>query len=308
MSLGIEPAPLDDGRTAYSGALPPGAARAVVLDRAGAEHEAAVAAGRWRVELDERMGFALPPVRFHDAAGAIVRAPVPRGEPVGDALTACPACGAARWSATAEIVACDVCGHAHELPGPPVVLEQVAPVIELDVEPLPALDGPFAIDGHRVLDPAYFATARIAFFGPVVPELRLGGHGDSRGRLCSLTVRHEGVEVHTDEGGLGEPAADAARRALLPALPQPEAPVGRSPAAFTLWAEDRTRSMEAAVAAAELGERVVDIDGTPVAFATASAEGAIGAAASLGGAAIAITAPARSFPAALRRVVAADVA
>jgi hypothetical protein len=309
MSFDVRPEPLGDGRTAYSGALPAGAARAILLDRRGVEHEATIAGGRWRVVLDERMmGFALPPVRFHDAAGAIVRAPVPQGEPVRDALTGCPACGAMRWSATAEIVACDVCGHGHELPGPPIELREVAPVIELDVEPLPEPGPPWAIDERHVLDPAHFATARIAFYGPPARDLRLGGHGGTPERLDSLTVRHEEIEVRTDETGFAAPPAEQARQALLPALPQPGSPIGRSAAAITLWSAQRERSIEATAAAATIGERVVELDGAPVTFTTATANGVVGAVAVVGGAAVTITAPAGAFPSALRRLAAADVA
>ena len=102
----------------------------------------------------------------------------PRWEPVPDAATPCPECGATRWSATREVVACDVCGHAEALPAlVDVALERVAPVIELDPDPPPEPDPPAAVDAGHGLPPEEFATARIAFCGPMAGDLRVSGTG-----------------------------------------------------------------------------------------------------------------------------------
>src|SRR5829696_2628037 len=106
----------EDGGALASGSLPEGATHAIVIDRTGGEHRAAAVGGAWQVTLHEPPGFEPPVARFVDDAGRIVRPPVPRGTPVDDAPTPCPACGATRWTATAELVACEVCGHGEELP------------------------------------------------------------------------------------------------------------------------------------------------------------------------------------------------
>ena len=103
------------GGTVVGGLLPRGAIRAVVVGRRGEEHEAATGDGAWIAALDQPMGGEPPPVRFHDAAGAIVRAPAPPGDAVDDASTACPACAAIAWEATARQAVCTVCGHAEQL-------------------------------------------------------------------------------------------------------------------------------------------------------------------------------------------------
>jgi hypothetical protein len=234
----------------------------------------------------------------------------PRWEPVRDAATPCPECGAARWSATREVVACDVCGHAEELPAvADVALERVAPVIELDPDPLPALDVPAAADAGGGLPPEEFATARIAFHGPMAGDPRVAGTGWSGERLTSLTVRADGVCVTTEETGFPWGAGEAARQVLLEALPPRGAPPsGASIAAGVLWIAAMRRALEATAARAAIGERVVVVDGTPVTFTTAAADGMLGAVAALEGATITIAAPASAFPSVLRRLAAADVA
>jgi hypothetical protein len=52
----------------------------------------------------------------------------------------------------------------------------------------------------------------------------------------------------------------------------------------------------------------VRVDGAPVTFTTATAAEAMGAMATVGGAAVTIAGPAAAFPSALRRLAAADVA
>jgi len=234
----------------------------------------------------------------------------PRWEPVPDAATPCPGCGATRWSATREVVACDVCGHAEALPAVvDVALERVAPVIELDPDPLPELDPPAAVDAGHGLPPEEFATARIAFCGPMAGDLRVCGTGWSGERLTSLTVRAEGVCVTTDETGFPWSAGEAARQVLLGELPRRgDLPPGASIAAGVVWIAAMRRALEATAARAAIGERVVAVDGTPVTFTTAAADGMIGAVAALEGATITIAAPASAFPPALRRLAAADVA
>ena len=205
------------------------------------------------------MNAELPAVRFLDAGGAVVRAAVPRWEPVPDAATPCPACGATRWSATLEVVACDVCGHAEELPAVvDVALERVAPVIELDPDPLPALDPPVAVDaGHR-LPPEEFATARIAFYGPMAGDRAGFRHRMERPAL-DQPLRPGGERVRHDATTPASRGAPAKPRARCCSGSCPRAatsrPAARSPPA-RLWIAAMRRTLEATAARAATGERV----------------------------------------------------
>jgi hypothetical protein len=109
-------------RTAQGGRLPPGAVGAEVVDHAGARHPAAAANGAWIVVLDEPVNGDTNPVRYVDAAGATVTAPLPAGArtPIDDAPEPCPACGASGWDHVVPDdhpggmthVVCRACGHA----------------------------------------------------------------------------------------------------------------------------------------------------------------------------------------------------
>src|SRR4051812_17711374 len=90
---------LDGDRTAQGGRLPPGATGAEVVDDAGGRHTATAANGAWVVVLDQPATGEANPVRFVDAAGATVPAPLPAGPrtAIADAPEPCPACGASGW-------------------------------------------------------------------------------------------------------------------------------------------------------------------------------------------------------------------
>jgi hypothetical protein len=122
----------DGDWTAIGGLLPPGAMGAEVVDDAGARHAAAAANGAWVIVLDQPAHAEHTPIRYFDAAGETVAAPIPGSDrtPVRDAQEPCPACGACDWEQVVPgpqrvlgggwwqpgaAVACRACGHAEDM-------------------------------------------------------------------------------------------------------------------------------------------------------------------------------------------------
>jgi hypothetical protein len=281
---GHRPAALgpEAGGTLAGGLLPAGAVRAVVRDRAGREREATCGTEAWIALLPQPMQGDSPVVRFHDAAGELVAAPLPAGvelAPVEDAREQCPACGAADWG---RVVAAPPWRYGHDGAGRPTAAVCRACGHE---ESVWAFYGPGA--GGEVTDPDLIAEldarhARDATalarsspfppFGLVGQRPTLAGHGESNGRVDSITLAFEteagSVTVETTDEEPYLPAEWAARQALerifgddVPAWPD------GSETAVGLFLNARSRAHAAIAAATPVDELTLSVDGTPTRFA-----------------------------------------
>jgi hypothetical protein len=265
-----------------------------VVDDAGARHAAAAANGAWVIVLDQLPGGGGVPVRYLDAAGATVPAPLPGGErtPISDATEPCPACGACDWEQVVPrprrlvaagswqpgaAVACRACGHAEDMGvsyavlsegGEPPWPEEEA--LRDDEAPLPPpLD--FG-EGRGWL----LAEATFPVYAVSGRPAEVGGSGRRREVLDQLEIVHADappVTVTTERGydvPLGE--ARLARRAVADLYPWPLRPPELSPPAISIWIQARQRERRRVSATAQLGEADIRIDGEPARFTLATAE------------------------------------
>jgi hypothetical protein len=282
-------------RTAVGGLLPGGAVGAEVVDDAGARHTAAAANGAWVIVLDQPLDGGRVPVRYLDAAGATVPAPLAGGErtPVPDAAEPCPACGACDWERVVPrprrlvgagswqpgpAVACRVCGHAEDMgafyggplsegEAPPWPAEEGLPENEEPLPPLPAADERDRWLLGEAGFPVYAVPGRPAEVGVS------GRHGDVLDRIELVHADAPRVTVTTERDGdfpLGEAAR--ARQALADLHPWPDSWPDRSQPAVAIWIHARERDRRRVAATAELGQAEIRIDGEPARFTLATAE------------------------------------
>ncbi|HEY7077515.1 MAG TPA: hypothetical protein VH418_19190 [Solirubrobacteraceae bacterium] len=277
---------LEGDRTAHGGRLPPGAAGAEVVDDAERRHAAAAGNGFWVVVLDQPLGGGAAPVRYVDAAGETVAAPLPAGPrtPVPDAPEPCPACGATGWdelvpddpSGREPLVVCCTCGHAETSvsysplragEAPPWPEEENLPEGEPPLPPLPD----FAERGHWMLAEAGFPIYAV----PGRPA-EVGGSGRHGDVLDRIEIVHAGppevtVTTKRERDAFGGEAW-LARRALRDLGDEFGTLPDRSQPAIAVWFSARERESRRVAATAVLTEGELTLEGAPARFAIATGD------------------------------------
>lgn len=313
--------------TLTGGLLPPRAVRAVVLDRAGAAHEATCASGAWLALLDQPATGEAPIVRFLDLADDVVAVPLEAGvrvEAVSDAIDPCPACGALEWrkvmaapphrhgtdgAGRPTAARCGRCGHEEQLG---VLYAAAAPAswpADEDVDDTGAEIAQRQAETRR----AWIAGARstpFRFYGLVDGSPVVAGLGHSNGAATSITLRYEtaagSVSIRTDAAAWLESPTWLARGALEGAAlddPWPDL----SETAVLLWLNARAREREAEVHRAEVSGIVIAVDDEPITFMTASLHDTFAAAAGLRDATILVSGHGATDGLALRTVAAEEL-
>ena len=287
--------------TLSGGLLPPGAVRAVVLDRAGRDNEATCGNGAWLVLLDQPTIGEAPVVRFLDGADELVPVPPPAGvrlEPVDDAVDPCPACRALEWR---KVVAapeswygadgagrptaarCRRCGHEEDLGV--LYAAEVTPSwpVEEDIDDTGAEIAAREAEARS----ARTADARstpFRVYGLAARSPVSAGLTGSGGTTTSVTLRYETsdgfVDVRTDTDEWLESPPWLARGSLEGMADWEDCP-DLSETAVLLWLNARTRETVAEAHRAPVREVAIAIDGEPGAFAAASVRGRFAAAARL---------------------------
>jgi hypothetical protein len=268
--------------TLAGGILPPGAVAAVVLDRAGRQHEATCANGAWLAMLPDPVRGEEPLVRFLDSAGELVAVPVPAGvrlERVSDATEACPVCGASDW---ARVVAAPRGRYGEDGAGRPTAAVCGRCGRE---EALGVLCAPLTGEApHRAARAGIEARvareltaaargAPFELYGVAGREPTVAGHGSHNGRLDSISLAFDTpagqVTVETSSEDPWESTAALARQALEGLLHERNAAwPERSETATLLWLNRRGRLHAADAATAPASELTVAVDGVPAAFIT----------------------------------------
>jgi hypothetical protein len=260
------------------GLLPKGAVQAVVIDRSGREHEAVTGDHAWLVMLSDSTPGKPPIMRFLDAGGSIVPAPLPAGvelEPVPDADEPCPSCGVADWALVASpgendhgrrTAMCRHCRHQEELPA---LLRPAARPYASDTQP------EVHISQHRILNLASLHFGPYGLAGHTPTLIGAGGPGEEPDRVTLAFITENGrATVETDTRMSGVSPDQIARQTLEDLLRQrdkvPDDWEQRSNTAYSLWLNGRARARAADVAAVSLGELELPIDGVPTVFATAT--------------------------------------
>jgi hypothetical protein len=270
---------LTDDLALTGGLLPDQAVRAIAVDRGGREHEAVRGEHAWLALVPEPPRGQPPMVRFLDAAGELVAAPLPDDaalESVPDADEPCPVCRAADWALIAasrraadgggrdgrETAVCRRCGHREGLPvllGPPAAVAS-------------APDARAEFDSRMARPPA--ADLRSLSFdvyglpGLTPTVVGVGGKREKADRVTLAFVTADGrVTVRTDSRQPRGSTAQLARQALDELLRErdsarPDWP-HRSKTAYGLWLNGRARARATAAAVASVGEIALGVDGTP---------------------------------------------
>ena len=253
------------------GLLPAGVAEVEVLDASGEMVAAALAAGAWIAAV--RGEWSDPVAVFRDGEGRIVPRVLPAGmEPVEDAITPCPGCGALTWACAWGDAVCVTCGNRETVGafygGPAERVDFPADEV-CDDAPDPVV-AEFLRDERRSqvagaygLDSGWPGTRRLAGGDDACVRL---DHGDGA----------EWVAVTTDRPGR---ARDPLSAALAEAFEDPESVWPRlSEPALALWLAARRRAIAARVAGAERRVGFIHVDGCAH-VATVAADGAAWAAA-----------------------------
>ena len=324
--------PLEDHRPAMEGLrhevtlsgglLPPGAARAVVLDRAGREQEATCGNGAWLALLDQPINGEPPVVRYVDASGELVAVPLPPGvrlEAVSDAVDPCPVCRALEWqkvtaapegrygsdgSGRPTAAHCARCGfeeHLGVLFGAAVAPSWPA---EEDIDDTEAEIAERESEARQArIDDARSAPFR--FYGlvagtPVSAEL---GRSNGIGTSIRLTyeTRSGPVYVVTDTYEWFESPSWLARRALESVTLEEHWPE-LSDTAVLLWLNARTRERVADAHRTRVREADIVIDGEAITFMTGTLRDEFAAASRLPDATILVSGHGSSDGLALRTV------
>jgi hypothetical protein len=290
--------------TLARGRLPDGAVRAIVVDRAGREHEATVVDRAWSAVLPQPVRGESPVVRFLDAAGELVPVPLPAGvelAPVADARESCPACGAADWGRVVAgppyrygsdgagrptAAVCRRCGHEESLGvlfGPSFPETEVDPA---EVERARAEYGIQLPDGAR--------SVPFTLYGLEAHRATMAGHGGRDRRVDTVTLAFSTaagdvwVETSTEEPF--EPPGWIARHALEGLLHEADGPwPDASPTALSLWLNGRARAHAATAMTAPVRELELSVAGTPTRFATVTHGDRFAAVARLPDATISVT-------------------
>jgi hypothetical protein len=256
-----------DGQTVVAGRRPDGAARVVVIDDRGDEHEALLGGEAW-VAVTGKAGFSEPLARFEDAAGALVPFPIPDGPraPVGDADAACPICGGSAWIEVGKGVYCERCGL--QVGADRFFLRLELPADELVSEDEEEEDDDWEAEERRE-QARVIASVDFPVYGVPGREWELGGYGGDPGKgIKHVGVRHlDGARQlavtskPTPEWGDG----DDLRRHLAHMVGAPDR-VDRSEAALRVHSTDADRIVRRRVARADLVTRAFVIDDEPEPF------------------------------------------
>jgi hypothetical protein len=292
---------LGEDRSLVGGLLPAGAVSVEVVDQRGERVGARVGGGAYAAVLEQPADGGEPVVCCRDAAGAVVRRPLPDdypGSPLTDAEEPCPACGAVDyeerfpteyWRArqgagdgpmiTSPIVVCRVCGH-----------EETVSLIQRSITPDDEDDGARAQriarrakwraewwhDNQRVLRSVGFSVYAVEGW-----PAHVSGSGSDGERPTEVTIAHTETEdadlvyaqprievtTSTDEPYLNELAH--ARQRLEWWVKDEIDPPGRldlSDAAITLWFRAAARRRSAAALAAVRTDAEIVIDGAAQPF------------------------------------------
>jgi hypothetical protein len=250
------------------GRLPPGATRAVLVGTDGA---VVAAAGFWVARPVFEGGRLEPVVRFEDAEGTIVPAPLdteaaPR-QPIADATDPCPACAAMAWAEAVTHppqVVCEHCGFAQPLGGWYAVAEHPPPRRTPEqAEAQRAGAGPqWAARQAEAL-----ARAEVTLWWPEgEPAPAVSGWGGADGRLERISLRAPSGTLHVEvDGGRHQSASrEAARDAFADALREQH---GRwpdvSPGARRIWLAAREREAVQAAQRAPMRATAVPVARRP---------------------------------------------
>jgi hypothetical protein len=303
---------VDQHRSVVGGLLPPGVASVEIVDDGGTRVTASIGNGAYAAILAQpNSGWYTPVVCCRDAAGAVVRRPLPADYPsvrVTDTTAPCPACGEVDYEECTPteqwrggrpgpgdttipnpIVVCRVCGH-QEREGTFYGLRDDS----ADTEDEPAREARIArADAERRLQRWYSdtMTVRAATFPIYAADdwpARIAGSNISGDEQTSITIRHDAtlqpdpfppgraqVEVTTStKSEHGDDELRTAREALHSWLHSEgggSAWPDASRAATTLWLRARDREVRARALNAERSVQPIAIDGTPEPFLTLAA-------------------------------------
>ncbi|MDA0178729.1 DUF1963 domain-containing protein [Solirubrobacter phytolaccae] len=271
-----------------SGRAPVGATAATVIDDRGDEHRVPVVDGAYAVDLGD-VGFSEPLVRFEDADGALVAAPLPDGPRtrVEDARDPCPVCAARAWVQLDDGLRCERCGFdagalwgtmaksVAVMPGDPIALApgEESPGERRDRERREALAAALTFPVYAVPD----CGAYLSSF-------------DEDATYVSITHR-AGEELDVVTGTHPEVARGDLRDQLTYRLDPPfDEDAQLSPAARQLSYDHADRLLRRRVARLPVRTRELLVDGAPVPFAFLALDEAWVARAELGGATVTIAA------------------
>jgi hypothetical protein len=296
-------------RSLVGGLLPPGAVSVEVIDEQGKRVAGRVGAGAYAAVLAQPVDHREPVVCCRDAAGTVVRRPLPDdypSSPVTDAEEPCPACGAVdyeecvpkeRWrgghagpdgpTIPSPIVVCRVCGH-EEREGS--IMRLSSPDDEDDAARAERI-ARGRVEQRVQQWYSHKLTLRAVTFPIYAVEGRpaqIGGSGSTGDELTALRIAHTEtedadllderprIEVTTSTD---EPYHDelAVARQKLEQWVHDEIDRPRSPdlsnAAITLWFRAADRRRRAAALAAIRSDAEITIDGTEQPFVVLTTPG-----------------------------------
>jgi hypothetical protein len=264
-----------DDRTVVAGRRLPGVARVVVIDDAGAEHEATVGEEVW-VAVASEAGFAEPLARFEDAAGALVALPLPAGDrrAVTDAEAPCPICGSLAWIEIGTRVHCERCGlrvgaGMHFVRFGAVASDAVEDVVEVDGD---EEEDDWGSDLEREQAQA-LARAAFPIYGLLGREPQISGYSSGEDGVESVSVHYaEGdrsVEIETHVRDHWRP--DRLRESLASMITRSPHRDG-SDAALRVHHTDAQRTARRRAARAERQTRAFVVDGQPEPFTFVAVE------------------------------------